>query len=275
MKNFDNGILIVAHPDDECLFASSILNSISILIICFSDIPKEEDISLKRFNSVKLYPLRDLKVISLNLKQSEKAFLPINWLNINEKFSGICGGYKKKSYDSNYKKILNKLKEIIPNNSLIISHNPWGEYGHAEHCQVFKASFQIAKETNSRFFVNSYFSNLSKVYAQRKLHLLKSINFLFETNTKLYNLLKNHYSKFGCWTWYENYKLPKNESFFEIDLEKNPSLINSRRYKIKDFSLIFIKHTNPFKYYLFSILKKFIPNNYQIFLRKLFLKKPF
>ena len=83
MKNFDNGILIVAHPDDECLFASSILNSISILIICFSDIPKEEDISFKRFNSVKLYPLRDLKVISLNLKQSEKAFLPINCLNIN------------------------------------------------------------------------------------------------------------------------------------------------------------------------------------------------
>ena len=52
MKNFDNGILIVAHPDDECLFASSILHSISILIICFSDIPKEEDISFKRFNSV-------------------------------------------------------------------------------------------------------------------------------------------------------------------------------------------------------------------------------
>ena len=39
MKNF-NGILIVAHPDDECLFTSSILHSISILIICFNDIPK-------------------------------------------------------------------------------------------------------------------------------------------------------------------------------------------------------------------------------------------
>ena len=99
MKNFDNGILIVAHPDDECLFASSILQSISILIICFNDIPKEEDISFKRFNSVKSYPLRDLKVISLNLKQSEKAFLPINWLNINERFSGISGGYQRKSYD--------------------------------------------------------------------------------------------------------------------------------------------------------------------------------
>ena len=41
---------------------------------------------------------------------------------------------------------------------------------------------------------------------------------------------------------YENYKLPKNEIFFEIDLAKNPCSISLRRNKILDFSLIFIKH---------------------------------
>ncbi len=275
MKNFDKGILIVAHPDDECLFATSILDSISMLIICFNDIPKEEVISLKRINSIESYPLKDLKVLSLNLKQSEKAFFPINWLNINEKFSGINGGYINTSYDNNFNKILNKLRIIIPNNSLIISHNPWGEYGHAEHCQVFKASFQIAKETNSRLFVDGYFSNLSKVYANRKLHLLKQINFVFKTNIKLYNLLKNHYSKFGCWTWYENYQLPKNESFFEVDLIKNPSSRNLRKNKKVELPLIYIKHINPFKYYVFSILKNLIPYNYKIIFRKFFLKKIF
>lgn len=275
MENFEKGILIVAHPDDECLFATSILNNISTLVICFNDIPKEDDISLKRIKLIESYPLKDLKVISLNLKQSEKSFFPINWLRINDKFSGIGGGYIKTSYDNNYYKIINKLRKIIPNSSLIISHNPWGEYGHAEHCQVFKASFEIAKETNSRLFVDGYFSNLSMFYAKRKLHLLKSINSVIQTNMKLYKLLKNHYLKFDCWTWYENYKLPKNEIFFEIDLTKNPCSISLRRYEILDFSLRFIKHGNPFSYYIFSILKKFIPHKIQILIRKALLKKTY
>ena len=46
MVNFDKSTLIVSHPDDECLFASSLLNKISTLIICFSDIPNEKKISM-------------------------------------------------------------------------------------------------------------------------------------------------------------------------------------------------------------------------------------
>ena len=69
-------------------------------------------------------------------------------------------------------KILDKLRKLIPNKSQIITHNPWGEYGHSEHCQVFKACFQISLEKNSNLFVTGYVSNLSKNYALRKLHLL-------------------------------------------------------------------------------------------------------
>ena len=38
MSKFKNGILVVAHPDDECLFYSSIINKISTIIFCFSKI---------------------------------------------------------------------------------------------------------------------------------------------------------------------------------------------------------------------------------------------
>ena len=174
MSKFNKGILIISHPDDECLFSTSILESISTLIFCYNKVPNEQEISLSREKAINSYPLEHLKIVSLDIDQAKKSFWPINWLNVKEKKSGLEGGYIANKYDRNYLQILDKLREIIPKNSLIISHNPWGEYGHSEHVQVFKAVFQISKETNSRLFVSGYVSNLSKNFAKSKLHLLSN-----------------------------------------------------------------------------------------------------
>ena len=72
MKEIKNGILVVSHPDDECLFASSILDKISTIIICFNFIPGEKRISQARQQSLDNYPLENINMISLNLSQSIK-----------------------------------------------------------------------------------------------------------------------------------------------------------------------------------------------------------
>mgnify|MGYP001286816295 CR=1 FL=1 len=169
MNSFKDSILVFSHPDDECLFASSLLNKSSTLVICFNKIPNNPKISKGRKKALKNYPLKNINLINFEINQSEESFLPQNWLNIKDKDTGLKGGYKKKIYDENFQKILLKLRKIIPNKSLIVTHNPWGEYGHSEHCQVFKACFQISKETDSKLFVTGYISNLSKYYAMRKL----------------------------------------------------------------------------------------------------------
>ena len=102
------------------------------------------------------------KVINLDIPQSYESLSPINWYKVFDKKSGIKGGYKNKSYDKNYEILALKLRDIIPENSCLITHNPWGEYGHGEHCQVFKACFAISKETNSTLYVTGYVSKLSK-----------------------------------------------------------------------------------------------------------------
>ena len=58
MNNLEKSILIVSHPDDECLFASSILDKISTLIICFKSIPKRKIISQGRDQALNSYPLK-------------------------------------------------------------------------------------------------------------------------------------------------------------------------------------------------------------------------
>ena len=155
------------------------------------------------------------KIISLNLAQSVKTFIPINWLNVKENSYGLIGGYQRQSYTENYEILLGNLRDLIPINSLIITHNPWGEYGHSEHCQVFKAAFQIALEKKSKLFVDGYYSNLSRLFATKKLHLLIPDIYKFETNKEIYTTLKKHYLDYGCWTWYKNYKLPKIEYFYK------------------------------------------------------------
>ena len=214
MNSFENSILILSHPDDETLFATSLLHKISTLIICFNDIPKNLKSSIGRKRALNNYPIKDLKVINLDISQSFESFLPLNWLNIKDKQTGLKGGYQKRIYDNNYYKILHKLRKLIPKKSQIITHNPWGEYGHSEHCQVFKACFQISLEKNSNLFVTGYVSNLSKNYALRKLHLLFPEIYQFKTSQIYYSLLKKHYLNNDCWTWYHNYELPESEFFY-------------------------------------------------------------
>ena len=266
MNKFENAILVLSHPDDECLFASSILESISILVICFGNIPGEKNISLARKESLSTYPLMNFKLINLDITQSKQSFLPLNWFNIKEKYTGLIGGYHKESYDRNYSIILEKLREIIPENSTIITHNPWGEYGHSHHCQVFKASFELAIEKKSELYVDGYYSNLSKFYTKKKLYLLEPDIYPLKTNPEIYKILKNHYIKLGCWTWYNNYEPPKLECFYKINLkQKKSSLIKDK--KCFNLPLVFIDHSNPLKYYFFAILKKFIPKFLKNFIR--------
>ena len=267
MNKFKDAILIVSHPDDECLFASSLLDKISTLVICFNDIPKEDLISKGRKKAIKTYPLKNIKVINLDLCQAKESFIPLNWFNIKDSPQGILGGYKTNSYELNYKNIILRLKKIIPKNSLIITHNPWGEYGHSEHCQLFKASFEVACEKKATLFVNGYISNLSRYYANRKLFLLKNSFYKIKTNPKIYKLLRDHYRKYNCWTWYKEYRLPFNDLFYEINLKSDPRSF-SENYNYINYELNHINHINPLIYFIRSIIKKLLPFYIKNFFRK-------
>ena len=267
MTKLTDGILILSHPDDECLFASSILDKISTLIICFENIPNEENISIGRKNALYKYPLKNLKVIKLCLTQSLPSFFPNNWSNIKDKYSGIKGGYEEKSYDKNYHLILNELRKIIPRKSVIFSHNPWGEYGHEDHSQVFKAAFKISNETESKLYVTGYCGNLTKSFSQRKLHLLTSEYFIFQTNYEIFDKLKNHYLRNGCWTWYKKYSLPSIELFYKININLDSNSISNIE-KCNKYPLLYIDNDYPYKSFIKKSIKKIIPYFVKNFLRK-------
>ena len=268
MSKFKNGILVVAHPDDECLFYSSIINKISTIIFCFSKIPGEKKISIGRKKAIDKFPLRNINLINLNITQAKTNYRPLNWLNINDSEYGVKGGLEESSYLENFLILQSKLTKLITSKNSVITHNPWGEYGNPEHIQLFKIIFHIAKEKNINMFVDGYFSNLSRFYTCRKQHLLIPRIYSLKTNKNTYSLLRDHYINYGCWTWFNDYELPLYESFYKVDLSLDLNT-NLNYNNIIKYPLNYIEMRSPIYQFLRDLLKKFFPPRIKELIRKI------
>mgnify|MGYP001459049893 CR=1 FL=1 len=268
MSLFKNAILVVAHPDDECLFFSSLINKVSTIIFCFSKIPDEKNISIGRKKAFDQFPLKGINLINLNITQANSSKKPINWLKVLDSEYGVKGDLEESTYLKNFLILKSKLNELITSDSSVITHNPWGEYGNTEHIQIFKIIFKIAKEKKVNMIVDGYYSNLTRFYTSRKQHLLVPKIYSLKTNKKFYSLLKDHYSKNGCWTWFHNYEVPLYESFYRVDLSKDINS-NFKYNRIINYPLNYIEMRNPLIQYLRDFLKKILPVRVKNIYRKI------
>ena len=262
MKNikFEQKVLVVAHPDDEILFASSILKTIDLIIICFGGIRFEKDISKGRNKAILKFKEMGYKIDYLNIMQARETLSGINFLNFDK---SILKNYLDLNPDEIYKnsKILEKqLLLKLKNATLVYTHNPWGEYGHMEHIQIFKVINKIRKKLNYEMFVTGYVSNLSKVSAIDSSYLVFRKPIMIKTNKLIYNSFKQIYLKNKCWTWIKNYKLPEYEYFYKVKKKRKNTLKKIQSNLI----LNYIYMGNP----LFLITKKIIKLILPLKLRK-------
>ena len=108
------------------------------------------------------------------------------------------------------------MTSILPRKSIVITHNPWGEYGHVDHIQVFNVIQNLQSILDIEIFVTGYVSSISRFYAKTVFNFLIPKPYVKKTNSSIYRLLKNHYQSYGCWTWFDDYKLPDYECFYVI-----------------------------------------------------------
>ena len=69
-------IIIVAHPDDEILFFSSLLNTVDKIVVCFGP-SKNQTLSKGREKLKSQYPLSSVQW--LNIHQSDTYLSPYDW----------------------------------------------------------------------------------------------------------------------------------------------------------------------------------------------------
>jgi len=242
-------ILIVAHPDDEVLFFSSILKDVDKIIVCFGP-SNDEIVSEGRKLLQKYYPLQNIEW--LNLKESN-VLLTSNWNNPCITKEGVEVNKSKKQYIKNFKELCMILKKKIEPYEIIYTHNPWGEYGHEEHVSIFNVVLSLFPQNNKKLFVSCYVSDLSKKLFLKRKYLLDNNLEIGVVPQKFCDDLKNLYSKYNCWTWKSTYKWPKSEIFSSIKISQSSSLKGEKIFTVDPPILMFSYSFSP------KLFIKFLP----------------
>ncbi|MBN9052258.1 MAG: hypothetical protein J0H80_00430 [Rhizobiales bacterium] len=87
--DFKDCIVVVAHPDDEILWASSLLACAKKIIMCYGDSPESAQVSAGRRALLRQFPLKS--VVSLDITEA-RVYQMADWRRPVETAHGIrCG----------------------------------------------------------------------------------------------------------------------------------------------------------------------------------------
>lgn len=240
MVAIEKAILVAAHPDDEILWFSSILNRCNRVVVCFGESAKSDmDWDAGRATLMDNYPLAKAKF--LRVRQSD-AYEAANWRHPRVDASGLQLRQRSELYDENAATLLRLLEAEVAGESVVFTHNPWGEYGNEEHVQVFRILQNLQQRHGFHIFVNGYVSNRSVNLMAASAEMLHGQGLLLHTDSQLVTKLKQLYVRYGCWTWWAGYQWPRHEVFYQImpptrdhatgDITVTPPL-NEIRYNFK------------------------------------------
>ncbi len=238
---YANSALVVAHADDEILFFSSIIDKVDIVIICFMGNPRVPERRNARMRVLDEYPLDNISTLDIDTSGASRF---VNWDEPAESRVGleIQNAAARESYNKTYDTILNELRDILGGYKTVYTHNPWGEYGHADHVQVHRAVDSLAGELEFRLLFSNYVSPRSMSLALPyigKTGYPEAVS--GPTNAHLAHQVRDLYIKENCWTVPENFSWPGFESF-NSKIAKNSDAESSEKSYL--FALNFV----PWRY---------------------------
>lgn len=214
--------LVVAHPDDEVLWFSGVLGQVQRIVLCFETIATYPQWTAGRKRVLGRYPIAGVE--SLMLTESE-VFNGADWqrpvrtefgLQV-ERRSDSIRGFSPDTYRRNYAELRTLLRARLQGIERVYTHNPWGEYGHEEHVQVYAAVHSLQPELGFELRCSNYFSNKSYALMRATFAETGFRYYAVDTNRALAEELKALYVEHGCWTWYPDYQWPAHECFINAD----------------------------------------------------------
>ena len=213
MEDLEDSAIVVAHPDDENLWFSSLLARVGQILVCYRDVAASPTLTAGRRESLAAYPLSHINC--LGLCESD-IFWGVDWSRAEETDYGLRINDRRLSdrdYIANFSRLKAQLVVRLLGRKHVFTHNPWGEYGHPEHVQVYRAVRAVQSELGFTLWYNSYASNKSAGLMARVLASGEHETFTLPTDKRLAGRIADHYKQHQCWTWYPDYAWPETESF--------------------------------------------------------------
>ena len=206
--------IVVAHPDDEALWLSSVLVEAGHLIFCFGAPFARPAKAEARRRAVTALPLAG--IVDLALPESGAGFA-VDWRDpeLTETGVAITDGDASAQYTANYEALLTALRPALTGMRDVYTHNPWGEYGHTEHIQVHRAVVALQAELGFTLWFSNYVGPLSLALA-RRLAAQPSWQErrAMAPDHALALQLRAHYRRHGAWTWNRWHRWPRQEMLY-------------------------------------------------------------
>ena len=206
--------IAVAHPDDECLWLSSVLATADRIVFCFGDQFERPKSSTARRRAVDALPLGGL--VDLKLPESGAGF-SVDWANprLTEAGIAIADETARGRYEGNFPKLLDALRPALTGCNDVYTHNPWGEYGHAEHIQVYRAVAALQAELGYTIWFSNYVGPASwplalKLGAEPSWTHCRTVRPDQATALRLMRIYRRH----GAWTWTRFHRWPEREALY-------------------------------------------------------------
>lgn len=218
----EESVLVVAHPDDEVLWFSSILDTVTSIVIVFVDTEQRPDRDDARRASLAEHEYRD-KMVSLDLAQV-KSHNASDWPHPTETDYGLKldrsldldGPYTEQAA-----RVAAALAPHIRGTSNVFTHNPWGEYGHEDHVQLCRVATSLAIENGASIWYSNYVSGKSSRLMRQYLHGFANEYFTMNVDGPRARQIAETYIRNDAWTFEDDYVWFPSECFVQGPLESH------------------------------------------------------
>lgn len=214
-RALENSVVVVAHPDDEVLWFSSLLDHVDKVIIVFLHYSAHPLLGSARANAIAELPF---EVSCLSVPEAG-SFGLADWTRPKTTPYGlrldhaVCRREVIKVYEQNARTIRSLLKSELSSATNVFTHNPWGEYGHEDHVQIYRIVESLRLELAFDLRVSMYASSRSNVLARRYALLKAGSNLKRPISRELAHNVAAIYKRNDCWTWADDWEWDCAEVF--------------------------------------------------------------
>ena len=208
--------VVVAHPDDEALWLSSVVGSASRTVFCYGAPFGRPERALARRRAIAALPL--IGVVDLGIPESG-ARTDFDWARPVPTPAGIAvlDAAAAQRYEANFATLIDALRAPLAGIRRVFTHNPWGEYGHAEHIQVHRAVVALQREFGFTIGFSNYIGEASWPLARQLAPLpCWSERRSAPTDRGIARRLRRVYRRHGAWTWSVAHRWPDRETLYSL-----------------------------------------------------------